>query len=79
MRKEIENLDFVESVNFDFFISLKNNGTKYLLTFDDSCESFCNSKAFVDIATAKRRRGLSTFYIRHNLFHHSKLRWDVEL
>ena len=58
---------------------LKNDGTKYLLIFDDSCEDFCNSKACVDIATAGRHRGFSTIYIKHNLFHHSKLGRDVEL
>ena len=68
MQKEIENLEFVQGVNFEFIDSLKNNGTKYLLIFDDSCEEICNSKAFVDIATAGRHRGLSTIYIKHNLF-----------
>ena len=47
--------------------------------FDDSCEDICNSKAFVDIGTAGRHRDLSTIYIKHNLFHQSKLRRDVEL
>ena len=56
MQKEIENLEFVQGVNFEFIDSLKNNGTKYLLIFDDSCEEVCNSKAFVDIATAGRHR-----------------------
>ena len=79
MQKEIENLEFVRGVNFEFIDSLKNNGIKYLLIFDDSCEEICNSKAFVDIATARRHRGLSTIYIKHNLFHHSKLGRDVEL
>ena len=69
----------MQGVNFEFFDSLKNNGTKYLLIFDDSCEQICNSKAFVDIATAGRNRGLSTIYIKHNLFHQSKLGRDVEL
>ena len=50
-----------------------------MLKFDDSCEEICNSKAFVDIAIAGRHRGLSTIYIRHNLFHQSKLGKDVEL
>ena len=50
-----------------------------MLIFDDSCEEICNSKAFVDIATAERHRGLSTTYIKHNLFHQSKLGRDVEL
>ena len=79
MQKEIENLEFVQGVNFEFIDSLKNNGTKYLLIFDDSCEKICKSKAFVDIATAGRHRGLSTVYIKHNLFHQSKLGRDDEL
>ena len=74
MQKEIENFEFVQGVNFEFFDSLKNNGTKYLLKIDDSCEEICNSKAFVDIATARRHRGLSTTYIKHNLFHQSETR-----
>ena len=79
MRKEIENLEFVRGVNFEFIDSLKNKGTKYLLFFDDSCEKICNSKAFVDIATAGRHRGLSTIYIKHNFFHQSRLGRYVEL
>ena len=79
MQKEIENLDFVREVNFDFIDSLKNNSTKHLLFFDDSCEKVCNSKDFVDLATTGRHRGLSTIYIKHNLFHRSNLGRDVEL
>ena len=79
MQKEMENLEFVQGVNFEFIDSLKNNGRKYLLIFDDSCEEICNSKAFVDIATAGRHRGLSTIYNKHNLFNQSKLGRDVEL
>ena len=79
MQKEIEKLEFVQGVNFEFIDSLKSNGTKYLLFFDDSCEEICNSEAFVDIATNGRHRGLSTIYIKHNLFHQSKLGRDVEL
>ena len=79
MQMEIENLEFMQQVNFEFIDSLKNNGTKYLLIVDDSCEEICNSKAFVDIATAGRRRGLSTIYIKPNHFHQSKLGRDVEL
>ena len=59
--------------------SVKNNGTKYLLIFDDSCEQVCNSKVFVDPTTGVRHRGLSTIYIKHNFFHQSKLGRDVEL
>ena len=50
-----------------------------MLIFDDYCEENCNSNAFVDIATAGRHRGLSTIYMKHNLFHHSKLGRDVDL
>ena len=60
-------------MNFELIDSLKNNGTKYLLIFDDSCEEVCSSKEFVKIATAGRHRGLSTIYIKHNLFHKSTL------
>ena len=79
MQKHIENLEFLQGVNFEIIDSLKNNGTKYLLIADDSCEEICNSKAFVDIATARRHRGLSMIYIKHNLFHQSKLGRDVQL
>ena len=79
MRKEIENLEFVQGVNFEFINSLRNNGTKHLLIFDDSCEEICNSKDFVDITTAGRHWALSTIYIKHNLFYQSTLGRDVEL
>ena len=79
MLKDIQSFEFVQGVNFEFIDSLKNNGTKYLLTFDDSCQGICNSKAFVDIATAGRYRGLNTIYIKHNMFHQSKLGRDVEI
>ena len=79
MQNEIENLEFVQGVNFEFINFLKNNGTKYLLIFDDSCAKICKSKEFEDIATAGRHRGFSTIFIKHNLFHQSKLGRDVEL
>ena len=79
MQKEIDNLEFVQGVHLEFINSSKNNGTNYLLIFDDSCAEICNSKAFVDLATASRHRGFSTIYFKHNLFHQSKLGRDVEL
>ena len=79
MQKEVEILDFVRGVNFKFFDSIKNNGTKYLLLFDGSCEEICNSTAFVGIATAGKHQGPSTIYIKHKLFHQSKIGRDVEL
>ena len=66
MQKEVKNFEFVQGVNFEFSDSLKNNDTKYLLIFGDSSEETCNSKSFVDIATAGRHSGLSTIYIKHN-------------
>ena len=79
MQKQIGNLELVQGVNFEFIESLKNNATKYLRIFDDSCEEISNLQAFVDIATAGRHRSLSTSYIKHNLFHQSKLGRDVVL
>ena len=79
MQKEIENLVFVHGVNFEFFDSLKNNDTMYFVISDDSCVDICHSKAFVDIPTAGRHRGLSTIYIKHNFFHQRRPGRDVEL
>ena len=79
MQKEFQNLDFVRGVSFEFIDSLKNNGIKNLLNFDDSFEEICISKAFVDIATTRRYQGLSTSYIKHNFFHSSEQGRDVEL
>ena len=79
MWEESDNLEFVQGVRYEIIDSLKNNGTKYLFIFDDSCEEICNSKEFVDIATAGRHRGLSTIYIKQNLFHQSILGRDVDL
>ena len=42
-------------------------------------QKFCNSKEFVDIATAGRHRGFCIIHIKHNFFHQSKLGTDVEL
>ena len=66
-------------VDFDSIDSLKNNSTKYLWIFDDSCEEICFSKAFVDDAFAGRHRWLSTDYIKHKLFHKSIFGRDVQL
>ena len=71
-KKKIENLEFVHGVIFEISDSLRNNGTNYLLIFDDSFEEYFNSKPFVDIACTGRLRGLRTIYLKHNLFHQSK-------
>ena len=79
LQKKNENCEFVRGVNFEFTDSLKNNGTKSMLIFDNCCDEIFNSEVLVDIATTGRHRGLSTIYNRHNLFHQSKLGRDVEL
>ena len=74
-----KNLKFIKRVDFELIEKLPNNGTKYLLKFDNSCEEIPISKQFVQIATTGRHMGLSTIYIKHNFFHKSKLGSDVEL
>ena len=66
-------------VNFEYIDSLKNNGTKHLLMFEDSFERIWSSNAVVDFATAGRHRGLSTIYLKNNLFDQSKRGRDVKL
>ena len=77
--KNIKNIEFVLSVDFDLIQNLPNNGTNFLLIFDDSCEEISSSKEFVKIATAARHKGLSTVYIKHNLFHQSRLERVIQL
>ena len=72
MQKDNSNLEFHNCVNFEFIDSSRNNRTKALVIFDDSSEDICNSKAFVEIATAGRHRGLNTFHNKINLFHQIK-------
>ena len=78
-KRNFGKLEIVEGVNFEFIDSLRNNSETYLLFFDNSGELICNSKASVDTGAAGRHRGLSTTYIRHNMFHPSKFGRDVEL
>ena len=79
MSKDVKKIEFKEGVDFEFIQNLPNNGTKYLLVFDNSCEEIFSSKDFVKFATAGRHKGLSTIYIKHNLFHQSRLGRDIEL
>ena len=79
MQKQIDNLEFVQCVIIESIGSLKNNGTKYLLFFDDSCEKMCSLKKIVGFANAGRHCGLSTIYVKHNLFRQSKLGQEFEL
>ena len=66
MRKQTDNLEFVQGVHFEIIDSLKNTGTKYLLIFVDSCAEICKTEEFLDIETTDRRRGFSTKYIKQN-------------
>ena len=50
-----------------------------MLIFEDSREEISSLKNFVKVATAGRHKGLSTIYIKHNLFHPSRLGRDSEL
>ena len=75
----IKNIEFVQGVDFELIQNLTNNGTKYSLIFDESCEENSSSKDFVKIATAGSHKGLSTVYIKHNLFHQSRLGRNIEL
>ena len=80
MQKEIDNFELIQNVSSEIINSSKNNGTKYLLIFDDShVQNINNYEEFVDNATAARHRGFSAIYIEHNFFHQIKLRRDVEL
>ena len=63
----------------NFFESLKNDDTKYLLIFHDSYEQICNSTTFVEKATTGGRCGLRTIYIKHMLCHQSQLGPVVKL
>ena len=77
--KNIKNIHFIQGVDFELIHSLHNNGAKYLLIFDNSCEEISSSKDFVKIAKAGRHKGLRTIFINHKVFHHSRLGKDIEL
>ena len=72
MQNEIESLEFVHGVNFEFIDSLKNNGTKYLILFDDSCEEIWIEKPFLtlpplgDIGVWSKSTLNTTFFTRAN-------------
>ena len=79
MQKEVRNIEFIGSLDFDFIENLPNDGTNYLLIFDDSCVEISRSKQFEKIAIAGRHRKLNCISIKHNLFHKSANGRDTEL
>ena len=44
MQSELENLEFVQGVNFEITDSLNSKGAKYVMILDDSIEKTCNSR-----------------------------------
>ena len=61
MSTDVRNIEFI-GVDFEIIQNLPNNGRKYLLIFDDSCEEISSSKDFVKNATAGRQR------TQHNIY-----------
>lgn len=79
MVDKIPNIEFIKGIDFELISGLENNGTNYLLIFDDSCPEISKSRQFEKIATSGRHRKLNVIYIKHNLFHKSSLGRDIEL
>ena len=77
--KEIRNIEFIGSLDFDFIENLPNDGTNYRLFFHDSCDEISRSKQFEKIAIAGRHRKLNCIYIQNSLFHESANGRDTEL
>ena len=78
-QKEVRNIEVIGSLDFDFIENLPNDGTNYLLNFDNSCDEISRSKQFEKIATAGTHRKLNCIYIKHNLFHERAFGRDTEL
>ena len=75
-RPEVE---LINSTDFSFVFDLPQDGTKYLLIFDDSCEEIMANKNFNKLTTAGRHKNLNTILVKHNLFHKGKHGRDAEL
>ena len=68
MLNEVENIEFVQGVAFNFIESRENKGINYLLFFDDSCQKTI-FREFEKVGVAGSHRGVNTIYLKHNLFH----------
>ncbi len=79
MQETVDNIEFIKCIDFEMINNLENDGTNYLLIFDDSCSEISRSHDFEKIATSGRHRKLNVIYIKHNLFHKSSIGRDVEL
>ena len=79
MMSQVNNIEFINCIDFDMIENLPIDGTNYLLVFDDSCSEISKSLRFEKIATAGRHKKLNVIYIKHNLYHKSSLGRDIEL
>ena len=74
-----QNIEFVQCLDFDLINNLPNDGTNYLLIFDDSCADLSRDRNFEKLATSGRHRKLNVIYIKHNLYHKSAIGRDPDL
>ena len=72
-----KNLKFIQGVDFELIENLLNNGTKYLLIFDDSCKEISISKQFVKVATAEDTGDCIHYILSITCF--IKANWDEML
>lgn len=79
MLDTVKNVEFIKCVDFELIDNLPNDGSRYLLIFDDSCTEISRSKDFEKIATSGRHRNFAVIYVKHNLYHKSPLGRDIEL
>lgn len=68
-------IEFVSCIDFEMISQLEN----CLLVFDDSCEEIYDDKAFAKLAVSGRHKNLHVIYVKHNLFHQSKLSRTIDL
>lgn len=73
------NIEFIEGINFELIKNLPNDGTNYLLIFDDSMEELLRSKEFLQCATAGRHKKQNVIFIKHNLYHQGPYARSIEL
>ena len=79
MQQEIEYLVFVQGVIFEFIDSLKTTVQSTCQFLTSLVKRFAVQKPLLTLPQLGKHRGLSTIYIKHNLFHKSKVGRDVEL
>ena len=68
-------IEFVPCLDFQMIKELRN----CLLVFDDSCEETYQEKEFVKLALAGRHNNVHCIFVKHNLFHQSKLSRTIDL